>query len=366
MQIFLTKKLIDATGIKVEPANDAVHPIFCWTANWTKVWENRRTEDMLIMMNNANRFTVAIYQVKRKDLKNLEKILREAIINTFRYLNLNPEIIEDYLQMAGPVRFAQNHDRTTAAWLTRTGLDCSFNVGRRYNGVTKMFNDTVGATYNYSIVNSSGKEGKAYIPHREMFTLLAELTGKPLYRYRAMELEVTLDLKTYQAKRRILVPADIELQRLHMVLQRAFSWRDCHLYDFIFYTPNQPASVVRLVPDEGSLAYDERAIAIENHTLTEYLKGNVKARYTYDFGDDWIHEIRIMRIIEDCDRESPYLLEASGQTPPEDVGGIDGYLQFREIMLNPKHPEYARLQRWSMYWQTELSDWYSHPRPLHF
>ena len=52
------------------------------------------------------------------------------------------------------------------------------------------------------------------------------------------------------------------------------------------------------------------------------------------------YEIHLVRVIEDYNKESPYLVEASGQTPPEDVGGVGGFVNFREIMLNPSHPEY--------------------------
>ncbi|WP_367112688.1 hypothetical protein [uncultured Clostridium sp.] len=38
-------------------------------------------------------------------------------------------------------------------------------------------------------------------------------------------------------------------------------------------------------------------------------------------GDNWKHEIQLINVIDEYDKESPYLLEASGQTLPEDVGG---------------------------------------------
>lgn len=61
MQIALTKKLADAMGINPSSTHEAVDPLFSWTANWTKVWDNRKVEDMLVLVNNATRFTVAIY-----------------------------------------------------------------------------------------------------------------------------------------------------------------------------------------------------------------------------------------------------------------------------------------------------------------
>ncbi|NLO98966.1 MAG: hypothetical protein GX386_01575, partial [Clostridiaceae bacterium] len=86
MQIALTKKLMDAMGLNCESAFEDQNPLFCWTANWTKVWDNRRTEDMIVLVNNATRFTVAIYQVKRKDLKNVAEIMRTAISNTLWFM----------------------------------------------------------------------------------------------------------------------------------------------------------------------------------------------------------------------------------------------------------------------------------------
>lgn len=61
MQIALTKKLADALELKLPPCDETIDPLFTWTANWTKVWDNRRTEDLLVLVNNATRFTVAIY-----------------------------------------------------------------------------------------------------------------------------------------------------------------------------------------------------------------------------------------------------------------------------------------------------------------
>jgi hypothetical protein len=156
LQIALTKKLADALGVKLPAADDTINPLFTWTADWTIVWNNRRTEDILVLVNNATRFTVAIYQVKRKDLKNIEKMMKAAIVNTLLSMNLNPELVNEYMRLAGELEFVQNNSRQTAAWVSKAGLECAFHVGREYNGIAKMFSDTVGALANYRIVNYSG------------------------------------------------------------------------------------------------------------------------------------------------------------------------------------------------------------------
>ena len=360
MQIALTKKLADAMGANCASALEDENPLFCWTANWTRVWDNR-TEDMILLVNNATRFTVAIYQVKRKDLKNVAEMMRTAIANTLLYMNLNPALVEEYMRLAGEVRFTRNRSRQAAAWVTKAGLDCAFHVGREYNGIAKMFSDTVGAPANYWSVNySDGNEG--YIPYEAMVSALSELTGMQAYKYRAFELLVTLDLEVYKAMRRIIVPANMEFARLHKVLQLVFDWRDYHLYDFTIFDGNK--CIARIVPYEENLEYDKEAILMKGHTLSEFFPKYKHMIYTYDMGDNWEHQIQLIRVIDDHDEESPYLLEARGQTPPEDVGGVGGFINFREIMMNPSHPEFEETKEWAKYWTIEISDWKRQPRRI--
>ncbi len=317
-----------------------------------------------MLVNNATRFTVAIYQVKRKDLKNVAEMMRTAISNTLLSMNLNPDLVEEYMQLAGEVEFTQNRNRQTASWVAKAGQECAYHVGNEYNGIAKMFSDTVGVSANYRIVNCSGNNNEGFYPYKSMINALSELTGKQAYKYRAFELMITLDLEVYKAVRRIIVPADIEFTRLHKVLQSVFSWQSYHLYDFTIFDDYNGEAVARLVPFEEDLEYDENATLMKGHTLSEFFSEHKHMIYTYDMEDNWEHEIQLVRVIEEYDKESPYLLEASGQTPPEDVGGVGGFVSFREIMLNPNHPEYGEMKEWAKYWTIELTDWKSRPRVI--
>ena len=361
MQIALTKKLTDAMGINCESAFEDQNPLFCWTANWTKVWDNRRTEDMIVLVNNATRFTVAIYQVKRKDLKNVAEMMRTAISNTLLFMNLNPALVEEYMRLAGELKFTRNRSREAAAWVTFAGEQCAFHVGREYNGIEKMFSDTIGAPANYRYIKYPGNKN-GVMPYEKMVSDLSELTRMQAYKYRAFELLVTLDLEIYKAVRRIIVPANLEFASLHKVLQSVFDWWNYHLYDFTVFDGIKP--IARIVPYEEDLEYDEDAILMKGHTLSEFFPKYKRMIYTYDMGDNWEHQIRLIRVIENYAKESPYLLEASGQTPPEDVGGVGGFISFREIILNPDHPEYEVMKEWSRYWTPELSDWKRQPKVI--
>ena len=81
-------------------------------------------------------------------------------------------------------------------------------------------------------------------------------------------------------------------------------------------------------------------------------------------GDVWQHKIEFLRVIDEHDEPSPYLLEAIRQTPPEDVGGVGGFIDFRKIMLNPNHPEYSKTKTWAGNWSTELSEWEARPKVI--
>lgn len=196
---------------------------------------------------------------------------------------------------------------------------------------------------------------------QEMIRCLSELTGLPVYRYRAFEVLATLDLDLYQAVRRIIVPAGLELRRFHRVLQSVFGWENDHLHDFTIFGKDRENPLLRLVPDEEDLFYDEKAVLIREQKLQDIFPEHKEMIYTYDFGDDWEHRIQLIRVIEDHDQPSPYLLEASGQTPPEDVGGVWGFVSFREIIVDPTHPKYPEIKEWAGNWEPELPAWRQRP-----
>lgn len=365
MQILLTKKLADAMEIKPTSASENLDPIFAWTANWINTFD-RRKEDMIVMVNNATRFTVTIYGVKRNQFKDIATKMTAAIRNTLLSLQVNPEVVDEYLLQADEVQFGANHDRKLTAWVNRQGLDAAFTVGRTVNesaGKIK-YEDTLGYLVSDRIVNCSGSYDGSFIPREKMLARLAELTGKPLYQYRAFELLVTLDLDICKATRRLIVPANLPFSKLHMVLQSAFHWENQHLYDFAVFDGKSCEPVARLVTSEEELDYDDQAALMDNHKLSDYLPENKFILYTYDMGDSWEHGIELVREIENHDQESPYLLEAVGKTPPEDVGGIGGFVDFREIMLNPSHPEYEETKEWAGYWSPELREWERRPHVL--
>ncbi|HYA79962.1 MAG TPA: plasmid pRiA4b ORF-3 family protein [Methylocystis sp.] len=69
--------------------------------------------------------------------------------------------------------------------------------------------------------------------------------------------------------------------------------------------------------------------------------------YLYNFGDGWEHKIKIERLVEsEPGALYPRLIEASGRSPPEDVGGPWGYAEMLEAIGDKKHERHAEIREW--------------------
>jgi hypothetical protein len=69
--------------------------------------------------------------------------------------------------------------------------------------------------------------------------------------------------------------------------------------------------------------------------------------YTYDFGDDWEHDIKLEKVLApDPAVAIPVCLTGKGACPPEDCGGAWGYADLKEAIANPDHEEHKELLGW--------------------
>lgn len=354
MEIALTKKILDALDVEVRNSKEDSNPLFCWIANWTNVWSNRK-EDMLVLTNKASRFCVACYPFKRRDFKRIREIIPEIIKTTFEALNLNPAIITAYLNKPNSLEFIKNNDRAAASHITRACIDSAIYVSDKLNKEISIKNSDIGMNVSMRPVACSQKAGDGYFPYEKMFDLLSEYTGLPKYDFDAYELIAELNLEKYVARRRIIVPQNYTFEELHIALQRAFSWHNCHAYEFSV-TDCDGQDIVTLTDEELVDLY-ENAEKLTGKKISSYLYDGRQVKYIYDFGDCWEHCIKIVKEIAHCDLEVPYLVEAEGVTPPEDVGGVGGYLEFLDIISDPGHPDYTVAREWAGFWSPELPEY---------
>lgn len=158
-----------------------------------------------------------------------------------------------------------------------------------------------------------------------------------------VRIKITLDEVKPTVMRRIEVPVDVKLDTLHEIIQAIMPWGNYHLYEFRVRESRWGVPMPDM-DDFGFPVADARKVTLER-ALSE---PNFKTlRYTYDFGDDWRHTIKVERrfTAEQWD-EFPRLIDAKGCCPPEDIGGPWGYAEYLEAISDPHHPRHAEFMGW--------------------
>jgi len=137
--------------------------------------------------------------------------------------------------------------------------------------------------------------------------------------------------------RRVLVPAAMGLDRLHDVIQAAMGWLDYHLHVF------SDDRTEYGVPDPELEFRDERAATVRDLLP----RVGSWARYTYDFGDDWEHELVVeQQLAAEPNVAYPVCVAGVGVCPPEDCGGAWGYEHLREVLADPASEEHQDMLAW--------------------
>lgn len=140
--------------------------------------------------------------------------------------------------------------------------------------------------------------------------------------------------------RRLVVPGEIKLSRLHAILQAAMGWEDYHLHDF-------EIGGKRFEPPDEDGDGDEDAIDEDSVVLSDLVEEGTRFLYEYDFGDGWNHEV-VVESVEDVPQALKHAVCLQGQQacPPEDSGGVSGYAEFLRAIGDPGHPEHLEFLRW--------------------
>jgi len=142
--------------------------------------------------------------------------------------------------------------------------------------------------------------------------------------------------------RRVEVPSTFTFDELHEVIQIVFNWGNYHLYMF---TPQGYGSnpVISIENEDDWEKLDMKA---DETKLSEIFNAEMQTFiYTYDFGDDWIHNITLEKITDKI-ITSPVCLAGKGTCPPEDCGGVWMYEDIKSILADPSHKEHKSRKEW--------------------
>lgn len=132
------------------------------------------------------------------------------------------------------------------------------------------------------------------------------------------------------------MPGEINLGELHGVIQIAFGWESSHLHQFELGTERYGT------PDR------ELDVADETRAKLFRLAGEGdRLSYIYDFGDGWVHQVTVEKVVEaEPGTRYPSCTAGRRACPPEDVGGPGGYDGFLQALTDPQHDDHEHWTEW--------------------
>jgi hypothetical protein len=150
-------------------------------------------------------------------------------------------------------------------------------------------------------------------------------------------LKITLRGSKPPIWRRIEVASDVSLEQLNDLIQAAFRWLGGHLWVFT-------TDIGEFGQPDPELGHLDAA----RWTLAQVApRAGDRLRYTYDFGDDWEHQIVVEQVTAaDPAVTYPRCLAGRRAAPPDDCGGIWDYQDLLDVLADPDHPDYAERMEW--------------------
>ncbi len=171
-----------------------------------------------------------------------------------------------------------------------------------------------------------------------------DATGRISY-----QMKVTLRGLEPRIWRRFLVPGDYTLEKLHRVLQVVMGWENYHLHEFKVGS----ASYGQPDPEFGDLILNDKKVTLQEAAPE---RGS-KISYIYDFGDGWQHDLKVEKILAaDEGVHHPLCVAGKRACPPEDCGGIGGYIELLKAIRNPVTEEQRELVEWAGDYDPEAFD----------
>lgn len=341
IKVLCTKKLAEMLPQMPAICMETIPALDKWCVNLTII----HRKNVVVAMNADTRFGFILWGVKKAQFANLPELISMGIRTTLEDYGVREEIINDYL--AEDPELYIGADRKDIGRLNRLTIDVSNMLFNHQPDdfipikLARIINDMP--------VDVVRKD--CFFPLDRMLECLqARYDMKPICRP-AFELTATMDLEIFETRRTLMIPENYTFADLHRALQAVFDWKDYHMYEFIIGQER-----ISCEDDE------DKPLLATNTILSKYLKTGDEFLYLYDFGDGWEVSIHVDSINPDFDQPQPICTVCDGAAPPEDVGGVPGFIEFWGAYNDPKHPDHENVKEWVGYlWHPEPNmNWINH------
>ena len=337
MLVHCTDKASKCLKIKPPDAPAKFDPLYSWRLNIIE----KRGRRLVIFMNDASRYGVALGSLKIADLKNLQNLFTQMLRNVMLNEQFNPDLIDLYLKNAGSFEYVRNSNKQMTSCMVKNSEPA---VSAHYAGCDDI---KISRVINHNLVST--KEDKDFWYPIERFCEKLAPFGLPVKRCRAFRFAVRLRLVNGWVYRELLVPTDITFKHFRRIIDAAYDWHGYKFqFNFMFYKDvlkhgNKPDFMLYEQGDPSSFIENSKPIT-DKLKLSDYVPHYKYLQYFYDYVDSWQHFIELIEIVEDCTENLPMLLSGKGDAPCDRVGGAKGFADILEKLKSAN--SYERMKLW--------------------
>lgn len=350
MRIACTQNAADLLQTAILKSSDDKSIFFSWHAH---VYMHHRRK-IFVLINDLTGFPVILYRPRAAQLKDFESVAKAAIRESFLAYGIKPEHVDRYFEEAGPIVVHRKTSRSVLGHLTQWKYEL---MARLDSYRVSPFDEKqlTQPTFACQLIPFCWTD---YQRCKDLliqgFKDVLNINETHLFAVESYELKLELKLTNHEVVRKVVLPANTTLNRLHYLIQLVFGWMDSHLHQFMLLPQgaSSPASSVKLYivnaanPTEESLKAENQPRMVDvSTTIKEALSQQCDLWYEYDFGDSWQHKITLEKVCTLPARQYR-LLESTGVCPPDDVGGECGYDEFTQVFADENHPEHHDIRDW--------------------
>lgn len=363
LRILASRKVLDALNIKAgieagvsapaveDPDRDR---LFTWKAE--AIAANKKK--YLVVENLATGYCSVISLPSKKETREIEGYISRSIDIGLFNERVSPLNLQGF-----------NSDRRHIVWI-ETGREASKEENARKAALLDRYSEfhipRDNVQYKLTrILNRHdftgvipAEDDNRLRPQCAMAELLSKFYGYPPYMRGAYNVMVKVPIPGYKFSRSLLIPRETTFRELHSILQTAFGWSNSHLHCFTVAIDKETSLIIEPKSDDDlsfmSMAQTDHEAY--DKPLVTVIGESAKLTYTYDFGDNWEHVFRFNKYNREYNLPYATCTKGQGATPPEDVGGPYGFLDFNEIIEDPDNPDYEEMMDWGSYFKDRVFD----------
>lgn len=327
MVINCSRTLYDSLFYPVKIPLAEYDPLYSW---YGTAFYDDEYDSFVMLVNEATAFPILV-SVGNANISG--SFLLEAIRSALLEQGYDSDHVERYIKEGQEVTFTSSNNQNLLA-----------RVNKLIKATVAPDSDIV-TTAKDLRQQAVTYQKKRIVPSLALGEAL-ETESKEIVRplHMVVPLHVTLRLTPrFKVYRDFLVPPTITFAHLHAMLQIGFGWDDMHLHRFKI---NKKTYIGRLSDFLGTLSSNETLIderEIHLYNLSHAIKS---FSYLYDFGDNWLHTIRIGKRVLQAEEPTILCTGGEGDTPWEDCGGTYGYENMVDILADPESEQYEEIKDW--------------------